>query len=160
MVGGEFTTAGGSLSAYVARLTTTCPATAPSFGSGCSSSVGPMILAANDLPWVGSTARSTCTGLAPSGFAVGLFGFTSPGTALSALHPAGGIGCSLLASLDAVVLMIPTAGSVVHQVAIPMNPALAGIVLQEQVLQVELDPAFNITRIASSNGVTFTVGVF
>jgi len=58
------------------------------------------------------------------------------------------------------VLLLPTAGSVVHQFVIPLDPVFAGIVLQNQVLQVELDPALNITRIASSNGIRLTVGSF
>ena len=159
-VGGDFTTAGGLVSAYVARLTTTCPAFATTLGTGCNSSVGPMVLTATSLPWIGGTFRSTCTGITPTAFAFGLFGFTSPGTALSLLHPAGGIGCSLLASPDGVLLLRPTAGSVTNQLALPLDPAFVGVVLHNQVLQVEVDPLLHITRIGSSNGITLTVGVF
>jgi len=156
----NFTTAGNHVSARLARLGTTCPATALTFGAGCSSSVAPLVLAANSLPWVGGTFRSTCTGIAPNGLGFGLFGFTSPGTALSAFHPAAGIGCSLLASPDAVLLLLPAAGSVVNVFGIPRDPAWVGIVLQNQVLEIELSPASSITRVAGSNGITLTIGAF
>jgi len=159
VIGGDFTVAAGNVSARIARLTTTCPASAIAFGSGCSSSVGPMVLAANTLPWVGSTFRSTCTAFAPNALGVVLFGFTSPGTPLAALHPAGGLGCTLLASLDA-IQMLPNTGSIVNQLSIPNDPVFAGVVMNHQVLQLEIGVASSITRIASSNGLTVTIGVF
>lgn len=79
VAGGHFTTAGGLTSAYYARFSIPCPATATPFGAGCSSTAGPIVLTATSLPWVGGTFRSTCTRMAPTGLAFGLFGFTSAG---------------------------------------------------------------------------------
>jgi hypothetical protein len=159
--GGSFTVINGSsVSAYFGRLTTTCPATATSSGAGCNSSVGPMSLTANTLPWIGGTFRSTCTGIAPLSLSFGLLGFTSPGTPLSLLHPQGGIGCNLLANPDATMLLLPTGGQVTSQFSLATSPAFVGVVLHHQVLQVELDPTLQITQIGSSNGIALTMGVF
>jgi len=48
----------------------------------------------------------------------------------------------------------------VHEFAIRLDPVFAGVVLLDQVLQVELSPTFHITRIAGSNGLSLTIGVF
>ena len=82
-----------------------------------------MVLTANTLPWVGSVFRSTCTAFSPTSLAFGVHGFTSPATPLSVLHPAGGIGCNLLASTDAILQLLPNAGTVVHPFAIPLTHA-------------------------------------
>ena len=119
-----------------------------------------MVLSANSLPWIGGTFRATCTGMAPQSLGFGLLGFTSPGTPLAQLHPAGGAGCLLLANPDATVLLVPSGGSAVTEFGMPLDPAFAGIVLSSQVLQIELDPNFNISLLGSSNGITLTLGAF
>jgi len=98
--------------------------------------------------------------MAPNSLGFGLFGFTTPGTPLSVLHPAGGVGCTLLANPDAILLLPPNVGNVVNQFAIPPNTAFAGLVMHNQVLQIELGPASSITQIASSNGLTLRIGAF
>jgi hypothetical protein len=62
-VGGFFVLADDQVSPYVARLTTTCPASATSSGAGCAGSAGPLVLVATDLPWLGGTFRAHGTGL-------------------------------------------------------------------------------------------------
>jgi hypothetical protein len=37
---------------------------------------------------------------------------------------------------------------------------LAGVVMLEQVLQIELDPLQNVTQTVSSNGLRLTIGAF
>ena len=50
MAGGAFTTAGWVVSTNVAQMTTTCPATAVSYGAGCTGSGGLNVLEATTLP--------------------------------------------------------------------------------------------------------------
>lgn len=157
VVGGEFIAPGRS---YVSQLSTTCPATATAHGAGCASSVGTMTLRADSLPWVGATFRSTCTAMAPGSLGVGLLGITAPGVPLSLLHPAAGPGCDLLCSLEVILLLPSSNGSVVTEFGVPVNPGLVGALLRHQMLQVELDQMFNITLLSGSNGLTLTVGAF
>jgi hypothetical protein len=158
VVGGTFQTPG---RAYVARLSTTCPAGATSHGVGCASSVGPLVLSADALPWVGATYRSVCTSIAPQGaLAVGLLGATDPALPLSTLHPAAGPGCSLLASLDVVLFLPQNNGTAAMDFAIPADVSLVGVALKQQALQFELDTQFNILLLIGSNGLTLTVGAF
>jgi WD40 repeat protein len=63
---GNFTSAGTQVSLLTARLTTTCPATAVSFGVGCTGAGGANVLTAKSLPWVGSTYTAEATGLSQS----------------------------------------------------------------------------------------------
>lgn len=159
-VGGLFALAGGTAALGLARLRTPCPAFAVPAGAGCSSSVGPMVLTADDLPWVGGTFQATCTAIAANSLGFGLLGFTAPGTPLSLLHPAGGAGCSLLANPDA-VLMLPSAGGTVGtRFALPGTAVFAGTTMFHQVLQLELGPTAEITRIGGSNGLALTIGSF
>lgn len=160
VVGGAFTTANNTVAVRTARLTTPCPATAGNVGSGCNSSVGPMSLVATTLPWIGSTFRSTCSGIAPVSLSFGLLGFTSPGTPLSLLHPAGGPGCMLSASPDVTMLLLPSAGQVISQFSLVMSPAFVGLTLFHQVVQIEMDPSLQILQIGSSNAVALTLGLF
>ncbi|MBL8725157.1 MAG: hypothetical protein JNK49_14000, partial [Planctomycetes bacterium] len=157
---GFFTAVGGAPSSYLARLTTSCPAAAPSFGANCSSAAGPMELVATALPWVGSTFRARCSGFLPTSLGVGVFGLASPGTPLSTLHPAGAVGCDLLASLDALQLVVPVGGSVDQQLTIPNHPVFSGIALRAQVLQLELGASANLTRLLGSNGLLLDLGAF
>jgi len=57
-------------------------------------------------------------------------------------------------------LLLPTNGVVTWQLAIPSNPVFVGVMLRHQVLQVELDPTFQITGFYGSNGLLLTVGAF
>jgi hypothetical protein len=97
--------------------------------------------------------------MAVNSLGAALVGFSSPGTALSLLHPSGGPGCSLHASGEATVLLWPNAGSVDFQFTIPNNVAFAGFVLFHQVLQAEFAQT-QLTGLSSSNGLRLTVGAF
>ncbi|MBM4060904.1 MAG: hypothetical protein FJ265_07380 [Planctomycetes bacterium] len=157
-VAGRFITVDGRVSSRLALLTTTCPAGALHSGTGCASTVGPMVLEADALPWSGGTYRATASPIAPGALAIGLVGSGSPGTSLATIHPAGGIGCQLLASADAVVLLSPNGGRAETVFAIPANPAFAGTMLHNQILQIELGAAANILHVANSNGLRLVIG--
>jgi len=160
MVGGTFQLAGTSVSVNCARLTTTCPATAAAYGTGCTGSAGPLSLVATQLPWIGSSYRATASGLAANGLAFDLVGWTPTAVPLAALHPTGGVGCSLLVNSVAISFVVPVGGSASVQLAIPNAVAFVGIVLHDQVVQAEVDPLLNLLSITSTNGIAFTIGSF
>ena len=158
VAGGDFSTAGGLVSAYVARLTTTCPASAVAQASGCTSG-GPTLVASR-LPWVGGTFHSTCSGMATVSLGLAALGATSPGWPLSLIHPAGAPGCLLLASPDLTLYLLPVNGVATLQFNIPVNATLVGVMLRHQVLELEFDANLNLISLKSSNGLTLTIGMF
>jgi hypothetical protein len=86
---GSFFTAGGALSAYLARIRAPCPATAMVAGAGCTGSGGPNVLAAASLPWLGTILKATATGMPATSVAVAVYGFGTASTAARE-HPAAG----------------------------------------------------------------------
>ncbi|HEU4420358.1 MAG TPA: hypothetical protein VFT55_15580, partial [Planctomycetota bacterium] len=160
IAGGQFTVAGGVASAYVAKLTTTCPATAVSYGAGCTGSGGPNVLAATSLPWTGSTFRSVATGMPAPALALGVIGFSTISIPMPAILPQGVPGCTLLVSPDLLDVYVPAVGSVQTQLVIPNTVALAGVVLHQQVVPIELSGTGTITALTGTNALTLTIGSF
>jgi hypothetical protein len=159
VAGGAFTMVGGSLSAYLAQLTTTCPATASSFGAGCTGSGGLNVLAETSLPWTGAVFRSVATGMPSNALALSVLGFATASIPLSSILPQGVPGCTLLAVPDLLELHIPATGLVPTQLAIPNTVVLAGQVFHQQVVPIELG-AGGITALTSTNALTLTIGSF
>lgn len=159
-VGGRFKTVQGSVSAYYATVTTTCPATVNSYGTPCTGSAGPLTLTANNLPWAGSTFATTGSNFAPSALGISLLGFLPQATPLVAFHPAGLPGCDALVDPITVGLHVPVAGNVGLSLGIPTDPSWMGAVLRSQVVQLELDPFGAPTSIGGSNALAFTLGAF
>lgn len=156
VVAGRFELLAAIVTAQFARLAVTCPATAVAYGAACSS--GPIAMTAQSLPWVGSTYRTTAAPIAPNALVFDLLGIGPQSTPLSLLHPAGVAGCSLVVNSLATQLLVPNNGAVTSQIAIPNTTAFVGLPLFEQVLQIELNAAFAITALRSSNGLHATVG--
>jgi hypothetical protein len=150
----------GAVSCFLAQLTTTCPATASSYGSGCSGSGGVNVLTATSLPWAGSTMRSVATGMPALSLALGVRGLGPASVPLSALVPQGLAGCTLLVTPDLLELYMPTAGTVPLQFQIPNTVSLAGQVLYEQVVALDLGLSGSINAITSSNALTLVIGAF
>ena len=159
VAGGHFTVVDGVVSAYVARLTTTCPATAVSYGAGCTGSGGPNVLAATSLPWIGSTFRSVATGMPASALALGVFGFSTISIPMPSILPQGVPGCTLLVSPDLLEVHLPASGIVQTQLVIPNTVALAGVVLHQQMVPLELGVT-GITALTGTNALTLTIGTF
>jgi hypothetical protein len=159
-VGGDFTTAGGNASAFFARLTTTCPATATPQGTGCTGSGGPNVLTATALPWIGSTFRARATGMPALGLVVAATGLTTQSLPLSSLLPQGQPGCDLLVSPDLLDVLLPVAGTADSQLALPNTPSLVGQSFHHQMVPLELDLSSAITAITSTNALMATIGVF
>jgi hypothetical protein len=78
---------------------------------------------------------------------------------LSSILPQGVAGCTLLVSPDLLDLLLPTAGSAPASFAIPNTVVLAGQIVHQQVVPVELG-ALGITALTSTNRLTLTIGTF
>lgn len=158
--GGDFVTAGGNISTFFARLTTTCPAGAIAFGAGCTGSGGLNELTATSLPWTGSTFTSLATGMPSNALALGVRGLSTMSVPLSSILPQGVAGCTLLVTPDLLDLLLPAAGSVQTQFAIPNTVVLAGQIVHQQIVPVELGALGDITALTSTNRLTLTIGMF
>ncbi len=157
-VGGLFHRAGGVPSANIARLSSSCGAASTLYGSGCSGAAGPVELASEELPWLGTEYRSVATGLPPGGFAVAVFSFNTTSVPLATLHPAGLPGCTLVVD-DSILLDFPiVAGSAHSRIAIQPLPSLIGATFYHQMVSIETGPAGLIQAMAVSNGLQLTIG--
>jgi hypothetical protein len=169
VAGGNFATAGGNVSAYIARLTTTCPATSTPYGTGCTGPGGPLSLVADTLPWTGTTFEVTASGLGAASFGLVMlsFGQILPGVfplnpGLLGIVPGPGSGCDLLvASLDYNTGLVPVAGTAnwtLPLAPVQIDPTLPGVTFHLQVA--ELDFSAGWVGTYSTNALTCTVGAF
>jgi hypothetical protein len=159
-VAGYFATVEGRYSAGIARLVSTCPATATVAPTPCVGSAGPLTLVADTLPWVGSTFRATAAGMPPVSIGFTVTGFSTTSLPLSTVFSQALPGCDLLVSPDAVQVMIASAGEVRTQLVLPSNAALTGFTFHQQVVAIEVDAQLTFLEVASTNALSLTIGVF
>ena len=157
--GGAFQLAGGVLSAFAARLVSTCPATATTIPTTCSGVSGPLVLHVESLPWIGAKYHSTVTGFGANSLGAVVMGLPSPAVPLSSLHPAGLANCDLLARGFSVRLLTPLGGGGSYEIAIPNDPALVRVRLNQQFLQAEFGTG-GALALSSSNTAALTIGLF
>lgn len=123
-------------------------------GAGCNG----LSLAADELPWTGRTVTATATGFAGNGIGFGVIGFGTQSLPLVALHPAGMVGCTAEVTPDVSLLLFPVGGAASMSVALPASPAFAGIGLNMQVMQLQLNAQFQLVSLSSTNGLALTIG--
>lgn len=161
-VGGTvFRTHGGS-SVFFTILATDCPAMVTTVGSSCAGTAGSAVLAADTLPFVGATLKTSGTNL-PSPSVLGtVFGFATPlqPLSLSTVWPQAVVGCDLLVHPDLLYMSICHTGEVAMQLAIPNAPSLVGQPLFQQLVPFEIDDFGNVVAVTSSNALAFTFGSF
>ena len=143
----------------LARMVPSCPATAVSYGAGCSGSGGPNVLTATALPWLGGTFRGVATGMPNSGFAVVGTGFQSLAIPIAALAPQGLPGCTSLLLSTAIEIVFPVAGRVETAFAVPADPSLLGLQVRQQVAPFETNQLGAVTAITATNGLLLTLGM-
>ena len=160
-LGGDFGFAGGLLAQGLAILTANCPAAALSFGAGCTGSTGVLTLAAESLPWVGATCRTTTTGMAAASLSLGLTGLNQLSIPLASLLPEGQAGCVLLASADVSALQVADAAGITRSsLLVPPTASLVGTVLIQQTIPIEISGTGSLTAVRSSNALNLTIGSF
>tara|TARA_R110002094_G_scaffold61795_8_gene72320 strand:- start:1475 stop:2017 length:543 start_codon:yes stop_codon:yes gene_type:complete len=159
-VGGDFTRAGPTVSAFLASYVSSCPAAAATAAGGCPSSGGANTLVANNLPWTGATFRTEGSGLPAFAFVGVVTGFNTITMPLSLLLAQGQPGCDLHVSTDHVEFVLSTTGTAASSLTLPNTPALGGTTFHQQMISFELDPAFHFTAITATNSLAMTVGSF
>jgi hypothetical protein len=160
VVGGGFSVAGNQGTAYFARYATPCAATVAPSGLACASSGGANTLAATTMPWTGSIYRTRGTGLPSLAIVAVVNGFSTASVPLAAVLPPAPAACSLLVSPDVVDALVTTTGAVDAQLTLPNNPSLAGTVVHQQFVALEVDALGSIVQNTSTNRLTATVGSF
>jgi hypothetical protein len=154
LVCGEFRVVGGQVNTGFAVALPGCPAAATSVGTGCTGSAGPVTLTADNLPWLGGTARATANGFPAA--SLGLFAIGTQPTTIAL--PLGGAGCSLYVVPDVLDVLLPGNGSAAANFAVPRNLALAGLQVRTQVVALEFDAGGALLPLRSSNALQLTLG--
>jgi len=160
VVAGGFQAAGPWLSPYVARLRSSCAATATVSGAGCVGSGGVNLLRAVNLPWLGATFRAEGTGLPTLSLVSKVWGFAPTNLPLSLVLAQALVGCDLLATPDYFEFALTTNGTIATAVVLPDSPALVGLPLYHQLNLFEVDPSLNLIEVTASNALLLTAGVF
>jgi hypothetical protein len=155
---GDFALTGTIASGNVGHLVTPCPARAIAFAPGCTGPGGPNVLTAQSLPWTGNTFRGRATGMPALGFAISVTGFLPTALPLASLLPQGLPGCTLVATPDALDLVLPAAGVAQSQLTIPDTVSLAGVVLYHQIASFATDATGSVVAISATNGLVVTIG--
>jgi hypothetical protein len=158
IVGGDFAFANGLVARGLAKLSPTCPASVSPYGAGCSSAAGPLVLATDTLPWLGSTFRTTTTGIAPASLCLGVIGFSRLSIPLSSLLGQGQPGCLLLTSLDITFLLTNGPGTARSALTLPDSASLLGATFHQQTLPFEIDGTGTLVAVRGSNALAATIG--
>jgi len=163
-VGGEFMTFDYSPSAYFVRVSTDCQARAVPAGAGCSAANGPLTLAANALPYAGSTLSLSGSNLPVPSFVIAVSGLTpiSPGLPLLGVFPTALQGCDLHVAPDLVdvLLALTPPGTATWVLPLPNTPAIAGLTLFHQMIAAEVDAQLHFLSVTSTNALQLTIGFF
>jgi len=160
-VGGDFRASQGFLGTdYFAAVEPPCGASAAAYGSGCSSSAGPLSITADNLPWIGSTFRTTTTGVATNSLSLAILGFTPVAVPLPAILPEGQPGCSLLSSLDIALPLTSGPGTAHSTFALTNDPGLVGVPFVQQTIPFEFDLTGAIVAVRGSNALSLVIGMF
>ncbi|MBL9077159.1 MAG: hypothetical protein JNL08_06640 [Planctomycetes bacterium] len=163
IVGGDFASTDPLVGPYLARLASTCPATAFPTGLGCAGSGGLSTLTAVTLPWVDATFRSRATGLPATAVVAALFSFTSipQGTLpLATTFPQAPAGCDVLVAPDILGAVIANGGVADHAAFLPNTPPLVGLTFFHQMVPFELDALGNVVAVTATNRLQLTAGAF
>jgi uncharacterized membrane protein len=144
--------------AFLVRLPRV-PATVTAYGPSCLGPNGPLVLTADSQPFVGTAYAATCTGASATAVHLGSFGLLASSLTLPAVTPAGQAGCDLLVT-PVILAVLPVTGATVRSgLVLPNDPTLAGLVLRQQVLQLEFTPG-GLAAVRSSNGLELGLGTF
>lgn len=159
-VGGGFTAVGSQGSTYLARVASQCPATSVGYGSGCNSSGGSLALTVDVRPWIGSSFRATATGLPTNSLAVGVGGLQPASVPLPSVLPQGVAGCELLATTEALYLLVPAGGTAHVEIPIPAAVPYIGKAFYCQVVALEFDASSLLLTATSTNGQELVIGAY
>ncbi len=158
-VGGYFQLVDGQVSPYIARLDTTCPASAAKFGAGCTSSGGSNTLTADAPPWVEATFHATGTGLPTNALVLALTSITSipqGAVPLASIFVEGVPGCDVLVAPDILGALVTTTGTATSSFFLPDSPPIVGVTFYHQLVPFDLGSG----AITATNALQLTAGQF
>ena len=158
VVGGNFQVARATMACGLAALEGLQMPTAVAYGAGCSSAAGPLVISADTLPWLGTTFRTTTSGVAPNALCLGAIGFTQLSIPLPALLVEGQPGCSLLTAPDIVFALQSGPGTAHSAFALANAPALLGVSFFQQTIPLEFDGTGALVAVRGSNALAATIG--
>jgi hypothetical protein len=160
LIGGGYSQPGVVYAPNVVRVSTTCPATVTTLGSGCSGAGGNPVLTATSLPWLRTTFRSRATGLPPNSLALEVLGLSSLAIPLPAILPQGLAGCTLTSAPDVLLAHVPSNG--VLDLNLPLSDSIAfvGFQVWQQVVALSFGPSFDLVALTSSNSLALVEGWF
>lgn len=156
VAGGSFSLVDGAAAAYLAKLTTTCPALVQPLGAGCPGSSGAHLLTAT-LPWTGSVWRADASNLPPAAAVLRVIGWSATSLPLAAVFPTALPGCTLHVAPDLLDGIVVANGAASIEFAIPNAMALAGVVFHHQMVPIALDATLAMT---ATDALQMTVGSF
>lgn len=158
LAGDRFDVGGAFVAYYLTALVPTCRAASTTVPSACVRPSGPLTLRAAVLPWTGGVASTECSTLGASSVAVAVTGLAPGNMPLSLLDPSAGANCSLLVRADVVEFAPMVAGVARAQLAIPADPTLAGVIVQQQMVEGVFGPV-GLSGLYASPALQLTVGV-
>lgn len=150
---GTFQELAGIPAAGLLRLTPGCSPKVGTYPNPCVGPTGPLHAMATSAPTIGGTLTTQCTGFAANSLGVAVFGTAAlpyPGFWLSAATPLGMPGCQLIPRLDLLPTAVPSNGVAQCALGIANAPALIGLLLWHQYVQVELGGT-GIASLSASN---------
>lgn len=110
--------------------------------------------------WNGTVWSPRGTGLPTLAFVARVTGLGTTSLLLGSVLPPSPVGCSLLVTPDLVDAVLTTTGTVDAQLALPNAASLAGLVLHQQFVALQVDALGNLVQNTSTNRLTATVGTF
>ena len=158
VVGGQFDFANDQISSNVARLHSGCAAGVVATPSQCAGA-SPQLFALND-PWIGTTYQAFAGPFATTSLALEVVGFTGVVVPLPPLLAEAEAGCALLTTPDILTGMVPVGGYVLVGAAVPLNPALVGVTVHQQFLELQFGVGGALAAVRASNALTLTLGAF
>jgi hypothetical protein len=158
VIGGIFNVAARTPAYALASLQSSCMPSTTSYGSGCSSAAGPLVISADTLPWLGAAFRTTTTGLAANSLCFGAIGFSQVAIPLASLVAEGQPGCTLLAAADIAFVLQSGPGTAHSSFALTNTPALLGVTFYQQTIPLEFGGSGALSAVRSSNALAATIG--
>lgn len=159
VVGGDFNLAGYTMASSLVALASDCMPTSVGYGTGCSSPAGPLALTADTLPFLGAPFRTTTTGVAAGSLCLSVIGLTQLAIPLDALLAEGQPGCTLLSSLDILMLALPDGSGVARSsFALNDDPSLIGVPFFQQTIPLEFDGSGAMVAVRGSNALSLLIG--
>jgi hypothetical protein len=144
--------------AFVVRLPRVV-ATTMSYSVACVGPAGALTLASTTRPYVGSNFLGECAGALAGASHFAVYGLQTAATPLTGVTALGG-PCDLLTT-PVVTLFAPTVAGVARSsFAIPNQPAVAGLAIYLQMLQLETSATGAPLVLRGSNGLALTLGSY